>query len=139
MLTRQGATYHFRRRVPVAIRLLLRQSEVWVSLRTTDRRPARATAAGLYALTEDARPWPRSLPNKTRPPLRASLGMRVCLFSVWKRETGNVDEGSSSEAGGAGPAVTTVSDGPDGHGVDPDRTMATAPGQAGPAARRRSA
>ncbi|WP_404324539.1 DUF6538 domain-containing protein [Azospirillum doebereinerae] len=28
MLTRQGATYHFRRRVPVAIRPLLRQSEV---------------------------------------------------------------------------------------------------------------
>ncbi|WP_374191482.1 DUF6538 domain-containing protein [Azospirillum brasilense] len=54
MLIRQGATYHFRRRVPVAIRLLLRQSEVWVSLRTTDLRATRAMAAGLYALTEDA-------------------------------------------------------------------------------------
>ncbi|WP_082188287.1 transposase [Azospirillum baldaniorum] len=65
--------------------------------------------------------------------------MRIFLFSVWKREAGDVDEGSSSEAGGAGLAATAVSDGLDGHGVEPDRTVAIAPGQAGPAAQRRSA
>ncbi|WP_454017668.1 DUF6538 domain-containing protein [Azospirillum sp. Marseille-Q6669] len=54
MLTRQGATFHFRRRVPGSIRPLLQKGEIWTSLRTTDRRTARATAAGLYALTEDA-------------------------------------------------------------------------------------
>lgn len=55
------------------------------------------------------------------------------------RETSDVDESSSGEAGAAGTAVAEVSDGPDGHGVDPDRTTAAAPGQAGPASQRRSA
>lgn len=79
MLKRQGATYHFRRRVPGPIRPHLRMGEVWVSLRTTDRRAARATAAGLYALTEDVFAAMTEKPTQTQDPVAAAEKLKATL------------------------------------------------------------
>lgn len=58
---------------------------------------------------------------------------------MWKRETGDVGEGSLSEAGAAGTAVKAIFSGLGRHRVDPDRAAAAAPCQAWSAAQRRSA
>lgn len=88
MLRRQGANYHFRRRVPGPVRPLLRQSEVWVSLRTTDRRAARATAAGLYALTEDV--FAAMTEKPTHDPVAAAEKLKATLdeYVKLRRENG---------------------------------------------------
>lgn len=52
MLAKQGAVYHFRRRVPDRLRPIIRKRELWYSLRTSDRRQAKARAAALWAWTE---------------------------------------------------------------------------------------
>lgn len=48
MIVRQGAVYHFRRRVPQALVALWGKTEVWFSLRTSERQLARARAAAIY-------------------------------------------------------------------------------------------
>jgi hypothetical protein len=53
MLVRQGAVYHFRRRIPQSLRSMMGQGEIWHSLGTTSRRIAKARAASLYALSEE--------------------------------------------------------------------------------------
>lgn len=51
MMVRQGATYHFRRRVPLPAQPALGLKEVWRSLKTASRPIAKERAAGLYLLT----------------------------------------------------------------------------------------
>lgn len=52
MLVRQGAVYHFRRRVPQRLHPIIRKREVWYSLRTSDRQEAKARAAALWVWTD---------------------------------------------------------------------------------------
>ena len=52
MLVRQGAIYHFRRRIPERLLPILRKREVWYSLRTSSRQEAKARAAALWVWTE---------------------------------------------------------------------------------------
>lgn len=51
-VTRQGATYHFRRAVPARLRTLVGQAEFWASLGTSCRTTASARAGVLYAAVE---------------------------------------------------------------------------------------
>jgi len=52
VLTKQGAIYHFRRKVPLPLRVAIGQAEVWASLGTTSATVARARAGLLYAATQ---------------------------------------------------------------------------------------
>lgn len=52
MLVRQGAVYHFRRRIPERLHSIIRKREVWYSLRTSDRNEAKARAAALWVWTD---------------------------------------------------------------------------------------
>lgn len=52
MLVRQGAVYHFRRRVPERLRAVIGKRELWYSLRTTERQQAKSRAAALWVWTE---------------------------------------------------------------------------------------
>ena len=52
MIQRQGAIYHYRRKVPPALRAVVKQTEIWATLRTPSRTTARARAGLLYAVTE---------------------------------------------------------------------------------------
>ncbi len=52
MFVLRGTVYHFRRRVPVFLRGALGKSEIWLSLRTSSWRLAKARASALYVLTE---------------------------------------------------------------------------------------
>ena len=53
MLVRQGVHFHFRRAVPVRLRGIIGQAELWASLGTTSPTVARARACRLYADVEE--------------------------------------------------------------------------------------
>lgn len=54
MFVLRGTIYHFRRRIPAALRCAVGRGEIHISLGTSVVREARARAALLYALTEEA-------------------------------------------------------------------------------------
>ncbi|GEB43739.1 DUF6538 domain-containing protein [Gluconobacter sphaericus] len=53
MLRIRGTTYHFRRIVPPALRSVLNQREIWVSLRTSYQNEARKRASLLHTRTTE--------------------------------------------------------------------------------------
>ena len=62
MIRRQGAIYHYRRRVPADLRTQIGRSEIWLSLNTASRIVARSRAGhligGLTALFDRLRNMP---------------------------------------------------------------------------------